>query len=349
MVTKAPVDILRFIDQIDCSVWAATHSEDVIIDSISACFTSKSAIVWYKALENSKRPHKLTINDIRRGLLKDFGVENWETVMARYDPSPGAERHGGDRYYPGRRERCGYYQTQEFKLRLSYLDEIEGLKDQIKFRNRRALEDGKRMSEMKRTWESIVSKKNKTIEQLEIAAKGFEKEAGDLGSEFIGKQSGSEEAFQRFERSIEKARERLKQDLGIQSYEGTTAHFFEHIPLIANILLGAESTKPSPIQNSPPRENSCPSLPLIKTVHWPTPSSLENLFESSPSPSPPPSRKRAFIRAPLKLLSKNVKLGSSLSVTSDEVAECDDLLSDWNKELLLNRSERSNLSSSLAI
>lgn len=236
MVTKAPADILRFIDQIDCSVWASTHSEDVIIESISACFTSKSEIVWYKALENSKRPHKLTINDIRRGLLKDFGVENWETVMARYDPRPGAEKYGGDRYYPGGREGCGYYQTQEFKLRLSYLDEIEGLKDQIKFRNRRALEDGKRMSEMKRTWESIISKKDKTIEQLEIAVKGFEKEAGDLRSESIGKQSGSEEAFQRFEKSIEKARERLKQDLGIQSYEGTTAHFFEHISLIANIL-----------------------------------------------------------------------------------------------------------------
>lgn len=344
MVTKAPVDILRFIDQIDCSVWAATHNEDVIIDSIGAYFTSNPAVVWYKALENSKRPHKLTINDIRRGLLKDFGVENWEMVMTRYDPSPGIGKYGGDRYYPGGRKGCGYYQTQEFKLKLSYLDEIEGLKDQIKFRNRRALEDGKRMSEMKRTWESIVSKKNKTIEQLEIMAKGFEKEAGDLRSESIGKQSGSEEAFQRFERSIEKARERLRQDLGIQSYEGTTAHFFEHIPLIAN--WGAESTKPSPpIQNLPPRENSCPSLPPIKAVHWPTPSSLENLFEGSPSPSPPPSRKRIFMRAPLKLLSKNVNFGS-LSVISDEVAECDDLLSDWNKELLLNRSGRSSLSSS---
>lgn len=225
MVTKAPVDILRFIDQIDCSVWAATHNEDVVLDSIGACFTSKSAIVWYKALENSKRPQKLTINDIRRALLRDFGVENWEMVMARYNPSPSA---GGNRYPSGGREGCGYYQTQEFKLKLSYLDEIEGLKDQIKFRNRRALEDGKKMSEMKRTWESIVSKKDRTIERLEIVVKGFEKEASDLRSGKAACRDGPEEAFQRFERSIEKARDILSQDLGIRSYEGTTTHSFKH-------------------------------------------------------------------------------------------------------------------------
>lgn len=225
MAPNTPVDILRFIDQIDCSVWAATYSEDVLLDSIGSCFTSKSAIVWYKALENSKRPEKLTINDIRRALLKDFGVENWEMIMARYEPSTSAEKYGGDRYYSGGREGCDYYQTQEFKLRLSYLDEIEGLKDQIKFRNRRALEDGKRMGEMKRTWEGIVSKKNRTIEQL---AREFGKEAGDLRLEPEGEEtsrSGPEEAFQRFEKSIEKAKERLKQDLGIQSHEGTSYSF----------------------------------------------------------------------------------------------------------------------------
>lgn len=237
MVPNAPVDILRFIDQIDCSVWAATYSEDVILDSISACFTSKSAIVWYKALENSKRPEKLTINDIRRALLKGFGVENWEMIMARYEPSTSAEKYGGDRHYPGGREGCDYYQTQEFKLRLSYLDEIEGLKDQIKFRNRRALLDGKRMGEMKRTWESIVSKKNRTIEQLEIVAREFEKEAGDLRLESDEKatsRSGSEEAFQRFEKSIEKAKERLKQDLGIQNREGITSYSLEPFLLVAD-------------------------------------------------------------------------------------------------------------------
>lgn len=237
MASNTPVDILRFIDQIDCSVWAATYSEDVLLDSIGACFTSKSAIVWYKALENSKRPEKLTINDIRRALLKDFGVENWEMIMARYEPSTSAEKYGGDRYYPSGREGCDYYQTQEFKLRLSYLDEIEGLKDQIKFRNRRALEDGKRMGEMKRTWESIVSKKDRTIEQLEIVAREFGKEAGDLRLESEGEKTnrnGSEEAFQRFEKSIEKAKERLKQDLGIQSHEGITSCSLEPFLSIAD-------------------------------------------------------------------------------------------------------------------
>lgn len=226
MAPNAPIDILRFIDQIDCSVWAATHSEDVILDSIGACFTSKSAIVWYKALENSKQPEKLNINDIRRALLRDFGVENWEMIMARYEPSTGSERYGGDSYFPGGREGCEYYQTQEFKLRLSYLDEIEGLKDQIKFRNRRALEDVKRMGEMKRAWESVVSKKNRTIEQLETMAREFEEETGNLISDPEGKTTNrieSEEAFQRFEKSIDKARERLKQDLGIQSPEGITS------------------------------------------------------------------------------------------------------------------------------
>lgn len=224
MAPNAPIDILRFIDQIDCSVWAASYSEDVILDSIGACFTSKSAIVWYKALENSKQPEKLNINDIRRALLRDFGVENWEMIMARYEPSTGSERYGGDNYFPGGREGCEYYQTQEFKLRLSYLDEIEGLKDQIKFRNRRALEDVKRMGEMKRAWESVVLKKNRTIEQLETMV---EKEAGNLRSNSEGKKANrieSEEAFQRFGRSIDKARERLRRDLGIQSPEGITSH-----------------------------------------------------------------------------------------------------------------------------
>lgn len=218
MAPNAPIDILRFIDQIDCSVWASTYSEDVILDSIGACFTSKSAIVWYKALENSKRPEKLNINDIRRALLRDFGVENWEMIMARYEPSTG--------YFPGGREGCEYYQTQEFKLRLSYLDEIEGLKDQIKFRNRRALEDVKRMGEMKRAWESVVSKKDRTIEQLETMAREFEREAGNLRPDSEGKithRIEPEEAFQRFEKSIDKAKERLKQDLGIQSPEGITS------------------------------------------------------------------------------------------------------------------------------
>lgn len=224
MITSAPIDILRFIDQIDCSLWAATHSEDVILNSIGACFTSKSAAAWYNGLLNSKQPQKPTINDIRRALLKDFGVENWEKIMARYEPCVAAgSRDGG----PSRGEGYEYYQTQEFKLRLSYLDEIEGLKDQIKFRNKRALNDGKKMNEMEKMWEDILSKKNGKIEQLEIVAREFEKEAGDLRAQAKGKEktaaglSGSEEAFRRFEKSIEEARERLRRDLDIQSYKGT--------------------------------------------------------------------------------------------------------------------------------
>lgn len=226
MTSSTPIDILRFIDQIDCSLWTATHSEDAILRSIGTCFSSRSAIAWYNALVNSTRPQKLTINDIRRALLKDFGVENWEIIMARYEPST-YSRVGSGGSGAGLREGSGYYQTQEFKLRLSYLDEIEGLKDQIKFRNKRALDDGKKMNEMERMWESILLNKNGKIAQLETVAREFEKEAGYLRAEAKGKGkaaarlSGSEEAFQRFEKSIEEARERLRQDLGIQSHEGT--------------------------------------------------------------------------------------------------------------------------------
>lgn len=107
--------------------------------------------------------------------------------------------------------------------------------------------------------------------------------------------------------------------------------------------------KPCSIPNILPGENGCPSFPPIKAVHWPDNSSLEKLFEIPP---PAPSRKRVFIGSPLKPLNKNVKFEQTLpglAFTSEvaESLECDDLLSDWNKEISLNRCGRSSLSSSL--
>lgn len=115
------------------------------------------------------------------------------------------------------------------------------------------------------------------------------------------------------------------------------------------MLILAENMKSCSIPNLSQKEDGCPSLPPIKAVHWPDNSSLEKLFEIPP---PALSRKRVFIGSPLKPLSKNVKFEQILPrlVSTSEVAEsleCDDLLSDWNKEISLNRSGRSSLSSSL--
>lgn len=196
-----PTDILRFLDQIDISLWATTSSypqdDPAIVDFIVSSLNSEPALTWYRSLDQRK---KLTVNTLRLALLKDFGVENWEAIMARYENAN------------------IYYNSQEFKLQLSYLDEIEGLKDQIKFRNKSALEVRKRINDMESMWGEIVARKDEKIEELELAAR----ETGKLGGRFKGKGKavGAEEAFQKFEKSVEEARERLKEDLGIQSYEG---------------------------------------------------------------------------------------------------------------------------------
>lgn len=128
-VSTAAIDILRFVDQIDCYLWQLSGDEDLVIEAVKECFSEPLARSWFVRLVDLKKPRKVSLNDLRAGLFRDFGVDGWEDIMeSRY--GPGASR-GEETQWAG----AIYFHSQQFHLTLSYIDEVEKFKDLLKFRN----------------------------------------------------------------------------------------------------------------------------------------------------------------------------------------------------------------------
>jgi hypothetical protein len=189
---NSPVEALRFLDLIDISIWANPPTDDsVILEAISEKIGTESARVWYYELAGTIYPRPLTLDDFRRALLRDYHVENYQAVMARYD------------------DERSYFKSQEFLLKVSYHDSIEGLQDRIKFRDSKALGDQQHFNGFTAKLESIITEKDARIKELEFRLPETER-ATNVAINPITM----------FGRRIEEARRRLKEELKIEGSEG---------------------------------------------------------------------------------------------------------------------------------
>lgn len=188
----SPVEALRFLDLIDISIWANPPTDDsVILEAISEKIGTESARVWYYELAGTIYPRPLTLDDFRQALLRDYHVENYQAVMARYD------------------DERSYFKSQEFLLKVSYHDSIEGLQDRIKFRDSKALEDQQNFNELTAKLESVIAEKDARIKELEFRLPETER-ATNIAINPITM----------FGRRIEEARRKLKEELKIKEPEG---------------------------------------------------------------------------------------------------------------------------------
>lgn len=202
---QSPIQALRFIDQLDFYLWQSSGNESVVLDSIlPTTLHTESQVAWYRKLVSSAAPRKLTLSDIRRALLKDFGVDSKTTrkVLTRYNDED-------------------YLRSQSFKLVMNYIDEIEGLKERIeKEDTAKILARWKRVlakTEAKnaaaiREKEKEVAGLKRTVLELETAVRGLtsilgfpEEERGTL----------TERAFERYQEEVGDAAERFRAQLAI--------------------------------------------------------------------------------------------------------------------------------------
>ncbi|KAI5784652.1 hypothetical protein EDC01DRAFT_729600 [Geopyxis carbonaria] len=154
---NAPVHALRFIDQIDYYLWQASCDESAVLESIPSCFKTGPALNWYNNLVASKAPNKITVDSLRRALLEDFNVdaETKKVILSRYKSPDGTSTNHG------------YYQSQSFKLVMSYLDEVENMKEQLKYRNRKAVEDRREIDHLEAKWKKrYLNKEGKYLADI---------------------------------------------------------------------------------------------------------------------------------------------------------------------------------------
>lgn len=195
----AAVDALRFIDQIDFYLWQANNNEETVLFRIPSTLTNAQQVAWYNKLLTSISPRPLTLLDLRRALLTDFGVDakTARTVLARYDDA-------------------GYIRSQGFKLVMSYIDEIEAAKErEVKILADRDNADRKwkrvlvkaenRYKAELREKQRLVEALGRRVEELDLAVKGLTaivvaKEERDIAA-----------AWGKYEAELKAAGERFKE------------------------------------------------------------------------------------------------------------------------------------------
>jgi hypothetical protein len=212
----APIQALRFIDEIDSYLWQASGNEEMVLENIPATLTKDLQIAWYRKLIASVSPRKLTIHDLREALLKDFDVDpkTQKQVLARYSGGHG-EAKGG----------MIYLRSQPFKLVMNYIDEIEQLKEQLKARDKQAVEE-RETTETK--WKSILSKMEichsnnlnekhaiikglrNQVEELKMTVKGL---TVMLGEPDYSAKRNLEKAFEAFQHELSMSSSKLKTQL----------------------------------------------------------------------------------------------------------------------------------------
>ncbi|KAI5837619.1 hypothetical protein DFP73DRAFT_531799 [Morchella snyderi] len=316
---NSPVEALRFLDLIDISIWANPPTDDsVILKAISEKIGTESARVWYYQLASTIYPRPLTLDDFRRALLRDYHVENYQAVMARYD------------------DERSYFKSHEFLLKVSYHDSIEGLQDRLKFRDGKALEDQQNFNELTTKLESIITEKDARVKELESRLPETERAA-----------KVAINPITMFGRRIEEARRKLKEELKIEGSEvltGLRVVTQYEITSCCHINPCPEVTCNCPnSQDHPPLTPSfpAPKALLTRSVQWHGPSSLDNIIESAPDFTPQRdnsvTRPRSFLNnirfsnggrtfSPRSSVTTYTTMDGSVSV------DCDELQAEWDKE-----------------
>jgi hypothetical protein len=117
-VNEESVQKLYFLALID--YWMTVTNEAAVLDALPSCMENAEAKAWFERIVATKPPKQLTLARVRAALLADLesvGIKITDRYRMKLDENQNPI--------------CPYFQSSEFKLMCSFIEEIEELKQRV--------------------------------------------------------------------------------------------------------------------------------------------------------------------------------------------------------------------------
>lgn len=132
--TETVTSGIRFVDQIDSWYARFSGSEAAVMQNIKKRLSDGDARAW---LDSLAQGGNLSVNEVRKAVLRDFGVEKWREMMEfRYGTGASGVDKDGNPVTGYRSVEDGgpwpkYFFSGEFVLKADYIEDIERLTEMV--------------------------------------------------------------------------------------------------------------------------------------------------------------------------------------------------------------------------